>query len=84
MSTDTRRIAHVAFSHIEDVAGSSLRRLCFEGRSPFGNMVKHAVDLTPAEAFDLVELLFKDAQVQAEKQRRATEFLVPVEDRKAS
>ena len=84
MSTDSRRIAHVAFSHVEDVAGTQLRRLCFEGRTPCGNMVKHAIDLTPAESVDLVELLFKDAQKIAEKERQANAFLVPVEERKAS
>jgi hypothetical protein len=84
MISDSRRIAHLAFSHIEDVAGTQLRRLCFEGRSPCGNMVKHAIDLTPAESVDLVELLFKDAQKVAEKERQATAYLVPVDERKAS
>jgi hypothetical protein len=84
MIADSRRIAHLAFSYIEDVHGATVRRLCLEGRSPCGNMVKHSADLTPSEIIDLFELLFKDAQVQAEKARRESEYLVPVEQRRAS
>lgn len=85
MITDSRRIAHVAFTHMEPVAGSTFRRLVFEGRTPCGNMVKMCVDLTEAEHVDLFELLFRKAQEWAEIQRRATEYLVPVAaERKAS
>lgn len=78
MTTDTRRIAHLAFSHIEDVSGTQLRRLCFEGRTPCGTMAKFCIDVTAAEAVDLVELLFKDAQKQAIKHASETAFFVPL------
>jgi hypothetical protein len=85
MSTDTRRIAHVAFLSITKIEGSISERLNVMGPNSRGNLMEVSADLEPSQLVDLIDqALVAYQRIKARTEQLDAAILEFAKERKAS